>query len=94
MSHPAGDSGRMEKLPVYQPSAFYFRQELAACRTKQATARVCREVILELERHKEWIRAQGFVPPKFFITPAERAAKGWAPAIPFPSRGAESAREE
>ncbi len=94
MSHPLGHAARMEKLPVYQPSAHYYRQAIRSAKTKAELAQLAFDLVIEIERHKEWIRALGHVPPKFFITPAERAAKGWGEVCPFPSTTASSATED
>lgn len=94
MSHPVGDSRRMESLPSYQPSAYYYRQAIRAAKSKAELAQLAFDLVIEIERHKEWIRALGHVPPKFYITPAERAAKGWGSVVPFPSTEESSGKEE
>jgi hypothetical protein len=83
----------MPERTKYQPTAFYYREALRAAKTRAAALEVGLELVLELERHKAWIRDQGLIPPKWLITPNERAAKAWAEVSPFPSTAPESGTE-
>lgn len=61
----------------YKPSAFYYRQALDEAETIEDAKRIGRNIIRELEHHKEFIREKGLIPPKKFIIRAEAEAKGW-----------------
>lgn len=86
--------GGMNSPLNYQPSAFYFRHELTTAKTKREAVQIGLRLVRELEAHKEWIRAQGFIPPKFYITQSEAHAKGWGSVVPFPSTAPSSATAE
>jgi hypothetical protein len=74
----------MEKPSAYKPSAFYFRTELRAARTKREAVQIGLHVIAELERLKAWVRDQDMIPPKWNLMPSEICEKGWADVIVFP----------
>lgn len=80
----------MNKPLSYKPSCFYYRKALRECATREEALSLGLEIADENERLREWCRAQGMMPPKWFITPAERAAKAAHPgaAIPFPRKDA------
>jgi hypothetical protein len=78
----------------YQPSAFFARDEIRRARTKREVVEIGLRLVRELEAHKAWIREQGFIPPKFFVTRSERRAKGWLRAGPCASKAKSSAKEE
>ena len=80
----------MAKALSYKPSSYYFRTELHAAQTREETLAIGLHVIDELERLKAWTRGHGLIPPKWFITPSERAAKAMGSVIPFPSTAPES----
>lgn len=83
----------MTTSPIsYQPSAFYYRKLIADARSKAEAAEIALHLVLELELHRAWVRDQGLVPPKFFVTQAERDAKAPAEVCPFPPTGPASAR--
>lgn len=67
----------MADTPSYKPSAFYYRKAIRDACTRAELAALALGLVLELEKHKEWIRAQGLVPPKWLITRAERDEKAW-----------------
>ena len=85
MSHPVGDSGRMEKLPVYQPTAHYYRQQIRTAKTKADVAAVAFALVIEIERHKEWIRAQGLIPPRWLVMQNDPRSQAVLLAFPSPS---------
>lgn len=64
-----------QKPTSYRPSAYYFRRELRNSKTKAQAVAVGLHVVRELEYLKEWIRDQGLVPPRRFITKAEISDK-------------------
>lgn len=70
----------------YCPAAFYYRQEIEAARTKKELHGIARKLVLELERHKEWIREQGLIPPRWLVTPLppRPSEEPLAEVIPFP----------
>lgn len=80
----------MNSTASYKSSAYYYRLELRRCETLEEAAALGLELADEYERQREWCRAQGMVPPKWFVTPAERAAKAEHPGevIPFPTKAA------
>ncbi len=77
----------------YQPSAYFYRQLIAEAKSRTEAAEIAFQLVLELELHRAWVRDQGLVPPKFFVTQAEHAAKAAPPAevCPFPSTAPASA---
>ena len=89
MSHARPDTARMEKPLSYKPSAYYYHRELRAARSKEAAVRIGLQLVIEIEKHKRWIRERGMVPPKWLIMPSERAEKDWGSVIPFPSTASE-----
>lgn len=74
----------MNKTLSCKPSAFYYRQALRSARTKEELVEIGLNLVGEIERHKEFIRARGFIPPKWYIMQTERDAKTPAPVCPFP----------
>ena len=76
------------------PFAHFARASLRGARTKQEAVEIGLRLVRELEEHKAWIRAQGFIPPKFFIMKSEQIAKGWPPAVPCGSKVVWFAKEE
>lgn len=78
----------------YKPSAYNYRQALRGVTSKTEAVEIGLRLVRELEAHKAWIRAQGFIPPKFYITQSEARAKGWQPVVPFPSTTPSSAKAE
>lgn len=70
----------------YTPAAYYYRKALREAKNKAAAVEVGMHLVLELEKHKEWAREQGLVPPRWFVTPEQRAhqlAHHRAEVIPF-----------
>ena len=63
--------------PTYKPSAFYFRRELRATKTREEAVEIGLRVVLELEQLKAWVREQGLFPPKVFAPISEISDKGW-----------------
>lgn len=61
----------------YKPSSWYFRQALRATDDPETLRAVGLCVVSELEMLKEWVRAQGLIPPKNCILRAEAEEKGW-----------------
>jgi len=64
-------------VPNYKPSSFYFRKALRSAKTVEEARDVGFTVVLELEQLKEWVREQGFIPPKMHIMREEAEEKGW-----------------
>lgn len=85
MTHRVRETARMAKALSYKPSAFYYRHELRKTRTKAEAVRIGMALVSEVEKHKQWIRERGMVPPKWLIMPTERAEKDWGSVVPFPS---------
>lgn len=75
----------------YKPSTFYFRASLRAAPTKAQAVDLGLAMVAEHEALREWVREQGLVPPKWFVTPSERHAKVAGSVCPLPMRAAESA---
>lgn len=75
----------MAKALSYKPSAFYYRHELRKARTKAEAVKIGLQLVIEIEKHKRWIRGRGMVPPKWLIMPSERDEKDWGSVVPFPS---------
>lgn len=77
----------------YRPSAHYYRREIRALHTKAEVLDFALLLVLEIERHKAWIRAKGLIPPKWLVTPGERGEKLRHPGevVPFPTIEPESA---
>ncbi len=76
----------MTQLSPYLSSAYFFRVQLRAARTRRAAVEIGLVVIDEHERLREWVRAQGLIPPKWLVTPRERAAREQlAEVFPFPT---------
>ena len=86
--------GGMNEPLSYQPSAFYYRHQLTTAKNRSEAVKIGLRLVRELEAHKEWIRAQGIIPPKFYITQSEARAKGWGSVVPFPSKAPSSATAE
>lgn len=82
---PSEDNGGMENAASYKPSAFYYRLALRSAANRTEAVALGLELVAELELHKEWIRKRGLIPPKWLITPTERAAKEPGVGVPFPS---------
>lgn len=66
-----------DPLTSYRPSCYYFRREIRNARTKLRSQCVGLAAVDELERLKEWIRAQGMIPPKWKVLREELRDKGW-----------------
>lgn len=66
-------------------SAFFFRKKIREAESREEMAEIALHVVAESERLRQWCRDQGLVPPKWFITPDERAArvKHLAEVVPF-----------
>lgn len=77
-----------------KPSAYYYRRELRAARTKAALLEVALHLVCELEQHKAWSRTHGLIPPRWFVTPSERRAKPPGSVSLLPSTTAASAKAE
>lgn len=73
----------MNPISSFKPSAFYYRQALREADSLEEILTLSLELVCELERHKEWIRAHGLVPPKWMVTRSECEAKRWAPVVPI-----------
>jgi len=73
----------MENELSYKPSAYYYREALRTAPTKKVAIEFGQLLIEEIERHKQWIREHGLVPPKWLIMQTERNQKNWAEVIPF-----------
>lgn len=76
----------------YRPSGYYFRKALRAAASQAEAETLCLKVIDEHELLREWCREHGMIPPKWFITPDERAAKAAQPGSVslFPTTAAPS----
>ena len=61
----------------YKPSVFYYRRDLRSAQTVERAIAVGLVVCHELEQLKAWVVEQGFVPPKWIVSPAEAKEKGW-----------------
>lgn len=69
----------MQSKPLsYCPSVWYFRKALRESYTRDRALVIGLALCSELEQLKSWIRAQGLIPPKHCVMPAEARAKGWA----------------
>ena len=80
----------MEKPLSYKPSAYYFRKALREAESVEELRELGLGVVSELEMLKEWVRGHHLVPPRWHITPSERAAKAPGLAILFPPKDPES----
>jgi hypothetical protein len=84
----------MEKHASYLTSAYYFRAALRGASTKHEAVEIGIHVVAELEALKSWVREQGLMPPRWYLLPAELAARQAAGVYPFqpseapPPRGA------
>lgn len=92
MSHAPADTARMEKPLSYKPSAYYYRKALREAETVEDIQEICEVVATELEMLKAWVRTHGLVPPRWHVTPSERAAKAPGSVVPFPTTTAESGK--
>ena len=66
----------------YKPSAYYYRQALRSVTSKTEAVEIGLRLVEEIERHKDFIRERGAIPPKWFIMQAEQDEKGWGQVIP------------
>lgn len=62
----------------YKPGAWYYRKAIRESSQLDQAKAAGLVVVLELEYLKSWIREQGLIPPKRFVSPAEASAKGWS----------------
>lgn len=81
------DDERVQNPISYQPSVFYFRQELRAARTRAQAVELGLHLCSELERLKEWVRSEGLIPPKWHLTQSEIDSKNWGETGPWQSLG-------
>lgn len=65
----------------YKPSAYYYRQALRTVATKAEAVEIGLRLVEEIERHKDFIRERGGIPPKWFIMRAELEEKQWGQVI-------------
>lgn len=63
--------------PTYKPSAFYFRKRLRQANNPAELREVGLAVVTEMESLRAWVRAQGLIPPKWTVDPAEAEEKRW-----------------
>ena len=61
----------------YKPSAYYYRKAIREAKSLEEAREAGCLVVRELEQLKEWVREQGLIPPKRFITREEADEKGW-----------------
>lgn len=61
----------------YKPSAYYYRQAIRGARSVEQSRAIGLHVVAEYERLREWVRAQGLIPPKWEVDPKEAKDKGW-----------------
>lgn len=68
----------MNPDPVsYRPSAYYYRQALRKAKTVGQMRALGLGLVAEYEALREWVRAQGMIPPKFKVLQIEAREKGW-----------------
>jgi len=58
-----------------RPSAFYLREALRKSSSPRELRALGLHCVMEYERLREWVRAQGMIPPKFELIEAEAEAK-------------------
>ncbi len=61
----------------YKPGAWYFRAALRETNDPERLRAIGLLAVAELERLREWCRADGKIPPKWRVTKEEARAKGW-----------------
>lgn len=94
LSHPAGQTFAMpHELITYRPSAFYFRTAIRSAKSQAELAELALHLVAEHETLREWVREHGMVPPKWFITPSERAARAPGSVSYLSTKATESATE-
>ena len=67
---------RCNKVVSMRPSAFYVRKVLRTSKDLEELRDLGHLIINEHERLREWVRAQGLIPPKFNVIEEEAEAKG------------------
>jgi len=77
----------------YRPSAYFFRREIRAARSKKKAVDLGLTLVSELEELKAWVRAHGLIPPRFYLTRSERRAKADLLEGPYASKGESSPRD-
>lgn len=65
------------EFPSYKPGVFYFRRSLRHAASRDRAIEIGITVCGELERLRDWVRAQGMIPPKWIVDPDEAKDKGW-----------------
>ena len=65
------------KIVTYQPSVYFFREALRETSDPAELRRIGFLLCAAYEEEREWIRAQGLIPPKRIILESEARAKGW-----------------
>lgn len=61
----------------YRPSAYYFRSELYAARTRAEVLEIALQAVMEMENLRAFIRENGLIPPKQYVLCREAQEKGW-----------------
>ena len=77
----------------YIPSSYFYRTTARATRTHAEAVALCLDLVAEHEALREWVRDQGMIPPKWFVTPSERASRAEGVVFPFSTTVPASARE-
>lgn len=65
------------KIVAYKPSVFYFREALRETSDPAELRKIGFLLCAAYEEEREWIRAQGLIPPKRVILESEARDKGW-----------------
>ena len=69
---------RHDGIPVFRPSAFYFRRALWEAGTVQEAREIGMTIIEEMEHLKAWVREQGYEPGKRHVLRCELDEKNAA----------------
>lgn len=93
LTQGGGYLSRMTQPLSYLSSTYFFRLELRRASTKADAIELGMHVCDEHERLRDWCRERGLVPPKWFVTPSERAARAAGAVVPFPRKDPASATE-
>lgn len=66
-----------ERMPSYRPGVFYFRQAIRRTDDPEELRGLAMLLCRAIELEREWIRAQGMIPPKQVMLEEEIQDKGW-----------------
>lgn len=75
----------MAQVLSYLTSAFFFRRALREAKSQLEAVEIGLHICQEHEMLREWCRAQGLIPPRWFVTPIERAERAAGSVVRFPT---------